>query len=178
MILNLLRNFSIIALFGLGMLYSCKETPERPEVSQEIIQVEYPEAYELANIILSLTEYGKTDPMEVRKDFEYYAEVQEYFAQVMDHPLLDTVNYSREEWEAYLSFRTDSYAFDFDENDQLSRQFEFITNEGFQHFDDHLDLINDFVTLHRSIDLSQLIPSHINLLKSWLKLIGCTGAGA
>jgi hypothetical protein len=58
---------------------------------------------------------------------------------------LDSVNYSRERWEDYLSFRTDSYAFVFDENNQLKRTNDFYTNVGFQTFDDHLVLINDFV---------------------------------
>lgn len=44
-----------------------------------------------------------------------------------------------------MSFRTDSYAFTFDENNQLKRKFDFYANKGIQPFDDHLNLINDFV---------------------------------
>jgi hypothetical protein len=113
--------------------------------SKEIIRVEYPETYELANIILALTKYGKTDKWEVRKDFDYYNKVQEYFKPVIEHPLLDSVNYSRKRWKEYLSFRTDAYAFEFDENNQLKRKFGFYANKGVQPFDDYLDLINDFV---------------------------------
>ena len=94
---------------------------------------------------MALTEYGKTDKLEVRQGFDYYNKVQEYFKPVNEHPLLDSVNYSRERWEEYLSFRTDSYAFEFDENNQLKRKFDFYANKGFQPFDDYLDLINDFV---------------------------------
>ena len=40
---------------------------QRPVASSENtesnITVEYPEVYELANIILALTDYGKTDPL-------------------------------------------------------------------------------------------------------------------
>ena len=131
------------------MTFSCIGTKSTNLVSNEIIRVEYPETYELANIILALTEYGKTDEWEVRKDFDYYNKVQEYFKPVNEHPLLDSVNYSRQRWEAYLSFRTDSYAFEFDENNQLKRKFNFYANEGFQPFDDHLNLINDFVEKSR-----------------------------
>lgn len=113
--------------------------------SNEIIRVEYPETYELANIILALTEYGKSDKWEVRQNFDYYNKVQEYFNPVSEHPLLDSVNYSRERWEEYLSFRTDSYAFEFDENNHLKRKIDFYANKGLQPFDDHLDLVNDFI---------------------------------
>jgi len=125
--------------------FSCKKSKNESKESNEIIRVEYPETYELANIVLALTEYGKTDKSEVRQGFDYYNKVQEYFNPVKEHPLLDSVNYSRERWEEYLSFRTDSYAFTFDENNQLKRKFNFYANKGFQPFDDHLELINDFV---------------------------------
>ena len=136
----------IISTLSMVMLiFSCSGTESNKAVSQEIIGVEYPETYELANIILALTEYGRTDKTEVRQNFDYYNKVLEYFKSYMEHPLLDSVNYSRERWEEYLSFRTDSYAFEFDESGPLKRKFDFYANEGFQPFDDHLDLINDFV---------------------------------
>lgn len=137
-----------IILYTLSLvffIFSCKNLKKENKESKEIIRVEYPEIYELANIILALTEYGKTDKWEVRQGFDYYNKVQKYFKPVSEHPLLDSVNYSRERWEEYLSFRTDSYAFEFDEGNQLKRRFDFYTNKGFQPFDKHLDLINDFV---------------------------------
>lgn len=124
---------------------SCVRTKSIKVEPNEIINVEYPEAYELANIILALTEYGKTDKWEVRKGFDYYNKVLEYFKPVKEHPLLDKVNYSRERWKEYLSFRTDAYAFEFDDNNQLIRKFDFYANKGVQPFDDYLNLINDFV---------------------------------
>lgn len=125
--------------------FSCVGTNSKKIKSKEKIQVEYPETYELANIILALTQYGKTDKWEVRQNFDYYNKVQEYFNPVSEHPLLDSVNYSRERWQEFLSFRTDSYAFEFDKNNTLKRKNDFYTNKGFQPFDDHLDLINDFI---------------------------------
>lgn len=135
-----------LCLLAIAMLaFSFKNTKNQSIESDNIIIVEYPETYELANIILALTEYGKTDKWEVRQGFDYYNRVQEYFEPVNTHPLLDAVNYSRERWQEYLSFRTDSYAFIFDENDRLKRELDFYANKGIQPFDDHLDLINDFV---------------------------------
>ena len=111
--------------------FSCKNSKNKSKESNEIIRVEYPETYELANIVLTLTEYGKTDKSEVRQGFDYYNKVQEYFKPVNEHPLLDSVNYSRERWEEYLSFRTDSYAFTFDENNQLKRKLISMQTKGF-----------------------------------------------
>jgi len=127
------------------LIYSCNDLKVSNNKSDSIIQIEYPETYELANIILALTDYGKTDKWEVRQDFDYYEKVQEYFEPVSNHPLLDSVNYSRERWKEYLSFRTDSYSFTFDKNNKLKRSINFYANEGVKPFDNHLDLINDFV---------------------------------
>lgn len=109
------------------------------------IEITIPEAYELSNIVLALTKYGTEDQWEVQKNTAYYKEVVCYFAPVKDHALLKKVNYSRELWKDYLSFRTDACAFGFDSIGQLYRIFTFYTNEGHQPFDDNLDLLNDFI---------------------------------
>ncbi|MEZ0607313.1 DUF4932 domain-containing protein [Fibrella sp. WM1] len=103
------------------------------------------ETYELANIILALTNYGKTDPWEVAKQSAYYKAVRAHFDPYARHPLLTAVNYSREQWESYLSFRTDAYAFSFKANNRLVRTVDFRTNTGFNPFEEHLSLIEDFV---------------------------------
>lgn len=58
---------------------------------------------------------------------------------------MDSVNYSREKWEDFLSFRTDAVAFSFDNDGKLKRDFEFLTNPGHNPFDKNLELINDFI---------------------------------
>jgi hypothetical protein len=112
--------------------------------TQAQIKVVLPEAYELSNVILALTEYGQTDKWEVQKPSKYYKELITFFEPVKNHPLLKQVNYSREKWEDYLSFRTDAYAFEWDK-DTLKRKFNFKANKGHQPFDDNLESINDFV---------------------------------
>lgn len=113
------------------------------------IEVEVPETYELSNIILALTKYGQTDPYEVQQPDPYYNELKAFFEPVKNHPLLDSVNYSREKWDLYLSFRTDAYAFVFDENGLLKRNLPFYANfrnnKPLKPFDDQLSLINDFI---------------------------------
>lgn len=108
-------------------------------------KIEIPETYELSNIILALTDYGIEDKWEVQKNTDYYKQIISYFKPVSNHPLLDSVNYSREKWESYLSFRTDAVAFSFDENGNLKRDFKFYTNPGHNPFEENLALINDFV---------------------------------
>lgn len=105
------------------------------------------ETYELANIILALTDYGKTDLWEVSQQSAYYTEVRAYFDKYSNHPLLTKVNYSRQKWESYLSFRTDSYAFSFDVENHLVRKFPMVTNEGFNPFEENVELIENFVKI-------------------------------
>lgn len=114
--------------------------------AQESLIVELPETYELSNIILALTKYGQSDKWEVQKNSAYYREVLAYFEPIKNHPLLDSVNYSREKWDYYLSFRTDAYAYTFDATGKLKRVNDFYSVAEFKPFDTHLDLINDFVT--------------------------------
>lgn len=112
--------------------------------SQRNLKIESTESYELGNIILALTKYGKEDPWDVQKIPPYYNEILTYFEPVKNHPLLDSVNYSRKDWEKFLGFRTDIYAFSFDKNGNLKRNYPF-NSFGPEEVDKNLDLINDFV---------------------------------
>lgn len=128
------------------VLVSCKTTRQLPPskpVADELISIEYPEVYELANIVLALTEYGITDKWQVRKDFAYYEEMRKYFEPYLDHPLLDSVSFSGKRWQEFLSYRTDSYAFEMDEQYRLKRKNDFQSFE-IQTFDKYKSLTEDF----------------------------------
>jgi hypothetical protein len=112
---------------------------------QENIKVEMTESYELSNIILALTQYGRTDKWDVQKVPPYYDEVLRYFEPVKNHPLLDSVNYSRKDWKKFLGFRTDMYAFSFGSDGKLKRDYLF-NSFGPEEVDKNIDLINDFVS--------------------------------
>lgn len=112
--------------------------------SQSNLKIESTEGYELGNIILALTKYGKEDPWDVQKIPPYYNEILTYFEPVKNHPLLDSVNYSRKEWKKFLGFRTDFYAFSFGKDGKLKRNYPF-NSFGPEEVDENLDLINDFV---------------------------------
>ncbi len=113
--------------------------------AQKQFDISIPESYELSNIILALTEYGRTDEWEVQKNTAYYKEVIKYFEPVKNHPLLQKVNYSRALWEDYLSFRTDAAAYQFDNEGKLIRTNNFYTNKGHKPFDENIGFINDFI---------------------------------
>lgn len=112
--------------------------------SQDKVKVEMTESYELSNIILALTQYGRTDKWDVQKVSPYYDEVLKYFEPIKNHPLLDSVNYSRKEWKKFLGFRTDMYAFSFNKGGTLKRDYPF-NSFGPIEVDKNLELINDFV---------------------------------
>lgn len=131
--------FVMLFLYVPGIMGQVLSNPDSP--------VRLSETYELANIILAMTDYGKTDPWEVSQQSAYYQEVRTHFDQYKNHPLLTKVNYSRQQWENYLSFRTDSYAFSFDAENHLVRKFPMVTNKGFNPFEENINLIEDFVKL-------------------------------
>ncbi|MDD4712970.1 MAG: DUF4932 domain-containing protein [Bacteroidales bacterium] len=112
--------------------------------SQRNLKIELTESYELGNILLALTEYGRTDPYDVQKIPPYYNEIISYFEPVKNYPLLDSINYSRKDWKKFLGFRTDTYAFLFDQNGNLKRNYPF-NSFGPEEVDKNLELINDFV---------------------------------
>jgi hypothetical protein len=114
-------------------------------VHAQDVTIEIPETYELSNIVLALTEYGRQDEWEVQKKSAYYRNMLAFFEPVKDHPLLDSVNYSRQKWDSYLSFRTDAYVFSFDNQNKLKRDKQFYTIEGKNAFEQQLPLIQDFV---------------------------------
>jgi len=149
-------------LFILSLLIwifnSC--TREVPSEKDKIVTVENGEVYELANIIQALTEDGLSDPYKIQKGYPYYDSTLQYFAPFMDHPLLDSVNYIREEWMKFLSFRTDAHAWAFDENNKLVRRNEFQSFE-IREFDRYVDLIEDFVEVsdYRNY-YKQIVPAY------------------
>ena len=110
--------------------------------------VRFNETYELANIILALTDHGKTDKNEVNKNSAYYQEVLVYFDQHSNHPILKKANYSRELWDKLLSFRTDAVAFEFDDNGKLHRKHKFYAmGKNINEFEANLELIEDFAKI-------------------------------
>lgn len=110
--------------------------------------VKFNETYELANVILALTDYGKADKNEINKNSTYYQEVLAYFDKHSNHPILKKANYSRELWDKLLSFRTDAVAFEFDDNGKLHRKHKFYSmGKKINEFENNLELVEDFARM-------------------------------
>jgi hypothetical protein len=134
------------------------------------IKIYNSETYELSNIILALTPYGKSDPWEVQKKSPYYNEIIAYFDKYANHPLINKVNYSREKWDYYLSFRTDAYAFEFDNSNKLIRKWKFRAIDTLNEFEKNIDLVNDFVKVSGFRDFYKQHKTYQdNLLSAYTK---------
>lgn len=160
--------FAVITFYVLVPGCSIKQDKEKTaELAQEEqpIEIVIPEVYELANVILAITDYGIADESEIHKGTKYYDEMMVYFKPYRNHPLLKKVNYSRDLWEDLLSFRTDAIAFSFDSSGNLKRDFPFFANEGHKPFDTNLDLINDFA---KKSNFRQFFNSHKQFYESVL----------
>lgn len=82
------------------------------------VNVSVPEVYELANIIIAMTDYGIEDPFRVYKEGDYYREVMAHFSPYRDHPLISKLNLSDKRFNRYIRFRENSFAYRFD-GDQI-----------------------------------------------------------
>ena len=110
-----------------------------------------PEPYELAAVILSLTEVGA----ELTADTPYAAEVSEHFGRFRDHPAVAAAARGDRPGEAngffdYIEFRENAYAYCFDDEEgdpsRLYRcqPFSHVWGRQANSFARNLDLIEDF----------------------------------
>lgn len=101
------------------------------------VVVEIPEAYEMVNILLSLTTYCRQDSDLLDMQKPYFHEVQQTFAQWENSPLVVALNKALEQdKEAYISFRNSGFAYHF-EFDKL------VESKDYRNFNSRLG-INDF----------------------------------
>jgi hypothetical protein len=56
------------------------------------VTYEIPEAFELANIAMALTEVGQKDPNMIERAGSYFAHVKQYFSPLSKHPLIQRLN--------------------------------------------------------------------------------------
>jgi hypothetical protein len=75
------------------------------------VRVVIPAAYELGQIVYTLSELQNQNYGRSYSKGKYYQEVQEYFSDFADHHILPAVNY--ENWTDYWSFRQNSIAYSY-----------------------------------------------------------------
>jgi hypothetical protein len=85
------------------------------------IDVTIPEVYELVNIAIAISDYGKNKDGLVVKDSEYYARVIKWFDKYRDHKFVKEINtlLEADTW-SYFNAKMNGYAFVF-ENDKIVR---------------------------------------------------------
>ncbi len=108
------------------------------------IVYETPELYELAVIILALTQRGS----EFVVNSDYAREVREHFGAYAGHPIVATlgVQNRRDSWFRAYDFRENAYVFCFDQENRIVRCTPYSHAWGRQanSFSNHLDLVADF----------------------------------
>jgi len=145
------------------------------------VRVEIPKAYELLHIIISLGEYGQSSNM-IYKDTDYYQEVQKYFQEYKNHPIVkklsDSLTKSRSnynKWKNYSGYyyfeannliANSNYSFYSENNFSMNQQLflDFAKKSNF------LDFYNQQQNYYQS-QISQFEKkSMLNQIWNWLEL--------
>ena len=101
-------------------------------------RIAIPEAHELANIVVALTEVGMADSNMLAMTTPYYAEVMQHFAPYENHPLISTINRQLQPLKGidgywfYYALKMNSCGWAFDDNGRLDRCVD-IMEMGFGH---------------------------------------------
>lgn len=88
---------------------------EYVEKNRGKVIVEIPEVYELANIIIAISDHGQSS-FQVHREGDYYEKVMNHFGSFTSYPIIAEHVYSQQ-WSRYLGFRTNSYGYLFDGDD-------------------------------------------------------------
>ena len=116
--------FTACSLISLFAFIGCVSKP-RPaqfdtayiEKNTGTVQVEIPEVFELANVAISITDYGLDSPYGVRKEGEYYEQVKAHFLPYKDHPLIAAIEPPDDNpYTRYYAFRDNSARYVFEGN--------------------------------------------------------------
>ncbi len=118
-------------------------------------EVSVPEAFELANILLSLTDWGMEDRAgNLFTDTDYHAEMIRHFSPYRDHPVflaLEQIDFDSS-FNDFVGFRENSFAYSFDgDNLVKSPIFDSWWNPRWlpNHFAENLELIQAFAVRSR-----------------------------
>jgi len=108
--------------------------------------VEIPEVYELANVIIAVSDHGQSS-FQVHRDSEYFTRVMKHFGQYRDHPVVKEQIFAGN-FSSYLGFRTNSYCYMF-EADRIRLDGIHWKAEWRDTFKPRRHLVEDFATKSR-----------------------------
>ncbi|GAB2595847.1 DUF4932 domain-containing protein [Spirosoma areae] len=150
------------------------------------VTYEIPEAYELANIAMALTEEGQKDVNMTEQSGEYFSQVKQYFAPFSKHPLIVRLNerLKQDGYNFYYGTRENAYAMELTKSGQLANRgvYENIyprSNDMAEHPDQWGDFVKKssfqkFYTNHQPFyqkdiaDVSRLLP--VKKMQDWLEV--------
>jgi hypothetical protein len=118
-------------------------TQEYVKENQGKVVVEIPEVYELANIAITITDYGLNNPYRVNKQGKYYKKVLDKFLPFKNHPLISKIEFSDEKIFTYLAYRENSACYEF-RNDSIVSSGIYPRIRHPNPFKEHIELIEDF----------------------------------
>jgi hypothetical protein len=128
------RSMVLVAVVGVcagGLMHLLNQTVLRDHLDRQIgyaaysseyveenrgkVIVEIPEVYELANVIIAISDHGQHS-FQVHREGDYYEKVMKHFGSFTGHRIVAEHVFTRE-WSRYIGFRTNSYCYVFDDDD-------------------------------------------------------------
>ncbi|MCC6489807.1 MAG: DUF4932 domain-containing protein [Candidatus Hydrogenedentes bacterium] len=106
--------FFAFALWRSGRPQSAHFDAAYAQQHRGTVRVEIPEVYELANVALALSEYGRSQPQAVRRSGAYYERVMAYFEPYAEHPFIAAVDIRPGDYGAFYGFRENAVRYRFD----------------------------------------------------------------
>jgi hypothetical protein len=91
------------------------------ETNQDTVSFKIPEVFELANIAIVQSGYGKTKPGRFHTESDYYTEMMSYFEEYQNHCLIQRLDFDEDEVDKYTAFRDSAFLYTFEEG-QLIKQ--------------------------------------------------------
>ncbi len=92
------------------------------EATRGKIFVRIPQVYEMVNIAIAISEYGREQKYKVYKSSDYYQKVMDWFGEYDKHPFIQKLDSVFElNGNYYASYKMNGYAFNFDDNGVIHR---------------------------------------------------------
>ncbi|MEX2283423.1 MAG: DUF4932 domain-containing protein [Gemmatimonadota bacterium] len=135
----------IFALLGGGCGHTITEPIAPPQPFDTArVRIVVPEVYELANIIIALTDYGLRDPYRVLQTTDYYQRMRAAFSPHVEHSSLKQLQLGGgDPLRQYYEFRENSFSYVFD-GGQVSRQRDYGTIWNPNRFRERLGAVQKF----------------------------------
>ncbi len=123
-------------------------------VVQDRLEITVPEAYELANVLIFMTDWAQENPRNHFADTEYASAVRAWFEPYRDHQVFrELAQIDFEDFSNFIGMREGAYPFSFDQDGELKKtdRYPYWWSAGSVpwHFETQLETIEDFARISR-----------------------------